>query len=114
MRELTHLLPDLDPPPGGLNRLRQSIEDHEPAPRWFVQHRFGLGTLALSALAIALILPGFITQQQRTHSLFDAMRQVMPPTTHGIYVSNGAAVELPSGQANVRIYLLQSETPQAR
>ncbi len=109
MRELSDLLPDLKPPPGGLARLQQRIArpPHAAHRPW----RLGLGTLALGMLALALILPGLIARQRESASLRDALRQTLAPSIpdQGIRVMHGAALELPSTQPDVRIYLVQAD-----
>lgn len=114
MRELESLLPDLAPPAGGLARLQRSVQagrrtryPHRPA--WW---SLAVGTGALALLTLSW-LPGFVAQYQRTTALTRALQQVMAPSLRagGIRVIDGAALQLPSGQANVRIYLVQSSPP---
>lgn len=114
MRALEHLLPDLEPPAGGLQRLQQRIarQPSASAHRW--PRRTAWATaLALPLLALAIWLPPRLAQQQRTHAVLDALRQGLATDVpaNGIRVTDGAAVELPSGQANVRLYLVQSVAP---
>ena len=40
-----------------------------------------------------------------------ALRAAMAAAINDIRVTDGAAIELPSGQADVRVYLVQSTTP---
>lgn len=114
MRELDHLLPDLEPPPGGLARLQHGMQ----APRARAGRR-ALHWLPATAGACALIvlisawLPGFVQRQQRTAALTQSLREAMAPLPGGIRVIDGAALALPSGQANVRIYLVQTNPPPA-
>lgn len=112
MRELQHVLRELEPPTGGLQRLQRTIETRgKPAHR---HHSFAFGALACSALAMMLILltlPNMLEKQKRTTALLDAMQNSVAPAGQGIRVDHGAALELPSGQANVRLYLIQSDAP---
>lgn len=114
MRELESLLPDLEPPAGGLARLQRRMQAsqrarHAPHPAWW-SLAFGAGALALLTLTW---LPGFIADQQRTAALTRALQQALaaPLPVNGIRVVHGAALQLPSAQANVRIYLVQSDPP---
>jgi hypothetical protein len=114
MRELESLLPILDPPTGGLARLQRSVQTgqrarHAPHPAWW---SLVVGTAALVLLTLTW-LPGFVADRQRTAVLTRALQQtlVAPLPVDGIRVIHGAALELPSAQANVRIYLVQSSPP---
>lgn len=111
MRELEDLLPTLQPPAGGLARLQRRVASRgEPALASRV-NRWAWAVAACAMLAIATILgQPWITRQQRTHALAAAMRAAMAgdQPANGIRVTDGAAIELPSGQANVRLYLVQS------
>ena len=114
MRELESLLPDLVPPAGGLARLQHTVQGgqrarHPPRPAWWP---LAVGTCALVLLTLTW-LPGFVAQHQRTAALTRALQQAMAPTlpASGIRVIGGAALALPSAQANVRIYLVQSNPP---
>ena len=114
MRELESLLPDLIPPAGGLARLQRSVQagQHTRYP-----HRRGWWSLAVGTGALALLtltwLPGLVAQHQRTAALTRALQQALAPAlpAGGIRVIDGAALALPSAQANVRIYLVQSSPP---
>lgn len=112
MRELQRILRELEPPTDGLQRLQQAIEVRsKPARR---HPSFALGALACSVLAmmlVVLVLPNILEKQKRTAALLDAMQNGVVPTAQGIRIDHGAALELPSGQANVRLYLIQSDTP---
>lgn len=110
MRELMHLLPDMTPPPGGLARLQQSIAStrnrtHTPRTRWAWS-----AAACLVGAAFVVWAPQWFVQAQRTQAMVVALEQsVSPkPPLGGIRVAYGAAIELPSGQANVRLYLVQS------
>ncbi|MEO8777997.1 MAG: hypothetical protein ABI389_04915 [Rhodanobacter sp.] len=117
MRELESLLPDLVPPVGGLTRLQRSVQAgqrmrYPRRPAWW---SLAAGTCALALLTLTW-LPGFVAQHQRTAKLTRALMQSIAPAlpADGIRVINGAALALPSAQANVRIYLVQSnpQSPQ--
>ncbi len=110
MRELKSLLPELDPPPGGAVRLRARLAEagsrrrrSRRALRWAV-------AVAVPALALAALLPAPIQRWHHTRTLTSALRAAMQPAipATGLRVEHGAALHLPSGQANVRLYLVQT------
>lgn len=106
MRELATLLPDLAPPAGGLARLQQSVAAARRPLR--ARPRWALAAVACAAAAIvAVMLPSWIARQQRTDALVQALRSSTAPVS-GIEVAHGAALELPSGQANVKLFLVQA------
>lgn len=109
MRELEHLLPTLEPPAGGLARLRLHIHDRAVRTPWYRALAWAAPLAACLAVA-AIWLPPWLARRQRTAALVNAVRQqlAVQAPVQGIEVQDGAAVELPSGQANVRIYLVQS------
>jgi hypothetical protein len=94
-----------------LIRLQHDIQaQHHPrhdryAPRWV-----WAGALALPLLALAIALPLKRTQPSPNDAVTNALRQALPPPApaHGIHVAHGAAIQLDSGQANVRLYLVQT------
>lgn len=112
MREFEHLLPMLEPPPGGLPRLQQSIgagRHHIVMPLW--RWAPAVAAVCVSAVALAVLVPPWIAQRQHTHAIVEAIQQQqLAPRlpAGGIAVTNGAAIELPSGQGNVTLYLVQS------
>lgn len=111
MRELESILPDLAPPGGGLARLQRSVEARQSARR---RHLSGWIPLTVSVCALALLtptwLPGFVAQHQRSAALSHVLQHAVAPSLQpdGIRVIDGAALELPSAQANVRVYLVQT------
>lgn len=112
MRELEHLLPDLAPPPGGLARLQRSVAaSRRPAShiglRWAVA---GAACVAV-AVIVAATLPPWIIRQQRSNAIVQAFNRSAASSATTIRVANGAAIELPSGQANVKLYLVQTIRP---
>jgi hypothetical protein len=110
MRELQSLLPELDPPPGGAARLRARLAEagsrrrrSRRALRWAV-------AMAVPALALATLLPAPVQRWYHTRALTSALLAAMQPSASatGLRVEHGAALPLPSGQANVRLYLVQT------
>ncbi|MEO9079985.1 MAG: hypothetical protein ABI268_11835 [Rhodanobacter sp.] len=117
MRELESLMPDLVPPTSGLARLQRSVQTaqltrYPKRPAWW---SLAIGTGALALLSV-IWLPGPIAQHQRTAVLTRALQQALAPAlpAGGIRVIDGAALALPSAQANVRIYLVQFSAPPTR
>jgi hypothetical protein len=113
MRELERLLPELVPPPGGLARLQRSLRARRGPLRphaWNDWLPAAAGACALALLALAW-LPGVAGQREQTAALARALRQAMAPLPGGIRVIHGAALALPSGQTDVRIYLVQTAPP---
>jgi hypothetical protein len=113
MRELNHLLRELDAPPGGLQRLQQAVETGGSS----LSRRHGrirlaaISGSAVAALLVAWYLPGMLATRQRTAVLLDAMQQTTGPGENGVRVHNGSALELPSGQADARVYVVETSTP---
>ena len=101
----------LQPPPGGLIRLRQQIEKREPSswagPRW-LRLAAAAGSTVAAALVLLWLTAGTSAQQQETRRLTRALQAAVAPAPGNIRVRNGAALALPSAQANVRIYLVQT------
>lgn len=110
MRELEHLLPTLEPPPGGLTRLRRHVRSARRPP-WRQPRWAWAGVLVVVAVVAAAWLPPTISRWQQTDRIATALRAAMHPPlpASGIRVANGGAIELPSGQDNVRLYLVQSQ-----
>jgi hypothetical protein len=104
MSGIRKLSPARTPPPGGLLRLQGAIATRRPreqfAWRW-------LATVA-SLVLLALLLP--LWMSRRDDSLDNALRQALANRSPGdmVQVRDGAALAVPSGHPNVRIYLVQS------
>jgi hypothetical protein len=110
MHEPTVRLPDLTPPPGGLERLRQRIEAdrswRRPAWAGFAATACGLAMLAL------ILLPGWLERERMRGELARAVHRAVQPVGPGeLRVIDGAALMLESGQPDVRLYLVQSTRP---
>lgn len=117
MRELEDLLPILAPPAGGLARLERHIAARTasrgaPLVRW---QTWAVAATAAIAIAVVAISP-WVEQRQHAAALTAALMGTMTPRplAQGIRVSDGDAIELPSGQPNVRLYLVQSAPRGAR
>lgn len=106
MSKSKRLFLPLQPPPGGLARLHARVE------RAAVQRRPWLigatGFAATAALALIWLLSGTSAQQRETTRLTRTLQTAVAPPDNGIRVDHGAALALPSGQANVRIYLVET------
>lgn len=116
MREFEHLLPDLEPPSGGLMRLQRSVA---AGRRLRVSRQRWAWAVAVACVPIAVLavwMPQWIAQRQQTVAFTVALRQTLSPhlPADGIVVAHGAAIELPSGQGNVKLYLVQSASSQRR
>lgn len=109
MRETDAWLPDLVPPPGGLARLRDRIRrprDRIRRPRRQRRATWLLG--AAAACAVLALLPGALQRYLASEALAEVVRQAMQPANPGgLRMIDGAAVALESGQAGVRLYLVQ-------
>lgn len=106
MSEARRLFHDLEPPPGGLQRLRQRLQSTpspRPGSRWYPMAAAGL---ALALLA-ALWLPGFMTRQRQDKALAQAVHDAVAPPTPGIRVIGGSAIALKGSQPGSHVYLLQ-------
>lgn len=109
MRELEHLLPDLTPLPGGLARLQRSVAaSRRPLSRIGLRWAMAGAACMVAAVIAAATLPAWIIRQQRSHAIVKAFNRSAEPSATTIRVANGAAIELPSGQANVKLYLVQA------
>lgn len=110
MRELASLLPDLAPPAGGLARLQQSVATARRP--MYTRPRLALaGAVCAAAVVMVIALPPWIARQQRTAALVQALQGSALPPIASINVAHGAALELPSGQANVKLFLVQTAVP---
>ena len=109
MREVEQLLPDLVPPTGGLARLQRQVQQSETKPLHLRRSWLAAGLATACALLLALPLADQLAQHRRTEALLEALRGNTEPGA--IRVSHGAALELASGNADVRIYLVQSDPP---
>ncbi|MEO8859660.1 MAG: hypothetical protein ABI343_21950 [Burkholderiaceae bacterium] len=111
MPDSNRLFIDLSPPPGGLQRLQHRVagNDHAAGRRrlWIPVG----AAFATSLLVLVSLLPGVIARQQQTDKLISALHESLAPPADGIQVVDGAALELPSGNSEVRLYLVQSAAP---
>ena len=98
---------DYPPPPGGLHQLQQTLADKTVPEAPWGRRAAVAAVFALVAWALCLA-PGWWAQQRRDQQLADALQQAPAPRRTTIEVANGAAIALPSGQSNVRLYLVQS------
>lgn len=106
MRELESLLPELDPPRGGLARLRHSVQARRGthrATRWL-----SAMTAAVALLAALLWLPSALRNTRHGDAQAHALLQAVAPPIEGdgIKVEHGAALALNSGQTDARLYLV--------
>jgi len=114
MSELRKVSPERIPPPGGLFRLQKAIAAQRPAGiawRW-------LATAASLAL-LALLSPLWTSLPPHDDGIDSAVRGALQGHIAGeaVQVNDGAALAVPSGHPNVRIYLVQSlpsKDPDAR
>lgn len=114
MRELDPILPTLEPPAAGLERLQRRIAAPQRRPRNKYSPRWAWATaLVVPVLVLAIWIPQRVAHQQRIHATTATLQQALlpQPLTNGIHVTDGGAIELPSGQADVRLYLVQTATP---
>lgn len=113
MRELEHLLPELEPPRGGLARLRRRIAETEPRRRRSRRTLRWSLAVAVPLAVLAMLLPASIQHWQHTRALTRELSAALQPAVpeNGLSVEDGAALSLPSGQANVHLYLVQGAAP---
>jgi hypothetical protein len=110
MSNSERLFIELEPPAGGLLRLRHHVaasRSSQPQRRWQLASTFAVAATLIGCLW----LPGAVTHQRRDAELVRALRQATAPPAGGIQVVDGAAIELPSKQSDVRIYLVQMAGP---
>lgn len=107
MHEPIMLLPELTPPPGGLERLQRRIE---AGHGWGLREWAGIAGFACGMAMLALVLfPGWLQNQRTRGELARTVRQAVEPIRPGeLRVVDGAALMLESGQPGVRLYLVQS------
>jgi hypothetical protein len=107
MHEPIVSLPELTPPPGGLERLQRRIAAGHGRRR---REWAGLAVAASAAAMLALVsLPPWLQQQRTRGELARVVRQALQPVGPGeLRVIDGAALALESGQSGVRLYLVQS------
>lgn len=106
MNATTLLFLPLQPPSGGLARLRFRVEQSAVQRRpWLVA---ATGFAATAALALIWLLSGTFAQHRETTRLTRALQAAVASPDNGIRVEHGAALALPSGQANVHIYLVET------
>lgn len=105
MNELRKLSPERTPPPGGLLRLQYDIAAQRPKAR---VARWGWLATAASLVLLACLLPLWTTHGDS--DLDGALRSALENRSSGdtVEVRDGAALAIPSGHPNVRIYLVQS------
>lgn len=107
MRKANAWLPDLAPPPGGLARLRSDVQARHRQGRavWPI----GAAAACVAVMFVLVLLPGWLQGYRAREALRQVVRQaVQPPDPGRLQVFGGAAVALQSGQAGVRLYLVQS------
>lgn len=117
MRELEDLLPTLQPPAGGLTRLQRHVASRgsgERVPRKVERWAWAAAACVALALTVTVIRP-LVVQRRQTRALTLALREAMSANSSAsdIRVTDGAVIELPSGQANVKLYLVQAASPEA-
>lgn len=107
MSDSDRLFIELEPLAGGLMRLQRHVAASYPSQS---QRRWQLaGAFAVAAVLVGCLwLPATVTQRRHNAELVRALRQAMAPSASGLQVFDGAAIELPSGQADVRIYFVQT------
>lgn len=104
MRDIDRWLPDLAPLPGGLSRLQASLRAgrRQSRPPWLA--------LAAATCVVAIVLgllPETLQRYRGRQVLVQAVREAVQPDPEGLRVIHGAAIALPSGQPDVRLYLVQ-------
>lgn len=107
MSDSENLFVHLQPPAGGLQRLQENL-GNRPRRKPSVPWSPVAGTVAVAMLVLVWLVPGMLARHRQTTMLIDAMRSDVAPLDGQLHVANGAAVELPSGQSNMRLFLVQT------
>lgn len=92
----------LEPPPGGLARLVASVDSRRTKPgttHW--QSYATAASVLVFVLALGIADYAHNAPQRRVRQ---AIETALQPSTAGIQVENGAALELPSSRSDVRIF----------
>lgn len=99
------------PPAGGLQRLRQSVRADAARPRRTRWPAWVVGTA--TACMLAALLAPYGLAHYRAVRLTRALQQALQPAAAApaIAVVHGAAIELQSTRADVRVYLVQGAPP---
>jgi len=58
-------------------------------------------------------IPTLLISRQRTANLLETMQDASAPGNEGVRVRNGSAIELPSGNINARLYLVETRSTPA-
>lgn len=97
----------LEPPPGGLARLVASVDSRpnkRPGAHWQAYAATASAVVFVLALGIADYAHNAL--QRRIRQAIESALQA--PADNRIEVENGAAIELPSNDSNVRIFRIAS------
>ena len=94
----------LEPPPGGLPRLISTIQSAEKVRPYY---RYAVAIAAAIALIVGIAFDRRPTPGQK---LRDALTSALGERGR-VYVENGAALELPSAHADVRMFVI-AQMPQ--
>lgn len=109
MHEPHALLPWLEPPGGGLRRLRAAIaEQADSTPHRHRSRRLALigAGLAMTVTIGALVLPGIWHRQQQSRALAAAIAAALAGPKKDIVVADGAALAIHSDRPDIRVYLV--------
>ena len=107
MNEANPLGPILEPPVGGLQRLKHSVTGHRTVPAFRTGYWTAAGAVMSAAMVIALSMLLWGHGTGRAEKIHEAVRQALAPPAR-TYFTNAGYTEIPTGNSHVRILVVAS------